>query len=366
MHIIRQDNKCGLTDEQNNPLIPCQYQSLSPILPTLNPRSVNMYAEIGKKEYVCAQKEGYFGVISLENAPILPFEYAEIRRYAINDLFVVRKNQKWGVVNRSNEIIVAFDYDDLGNYFIGEGIIAKQGDFYGIIRSDGSQIVPFMYEHISYLDPADANLRYPHWLLYALRYQGRKYTFGYNYLPIDISIYGEQTQLTANFIAKNRCEYTLAVCAGNLDLGKIILKSDGEEWAQVEYSKYRIIAPENSYQYALDQLASQLQQNLPIDAKYLKNLFGKVYTWSYLFWQKISPYLNADNLHCVAEIMLIGLKKAAAKDDIACGRKIFYQQGLRLLHQHCSSTDYESHCNYLLAAVAKTPEKHKFLLDCFF
>jgi hypothetical protein len=366
MNIIRQDNKCGLSDDNNNLLIPCLYQSLSPILPTLNRRSVHEYAEIGTNEYVCAQKDGYCGVLSLENAPILPFEYEEIRRYSIDDLFVVRKNQKWGVVNRNNELIVAFEYDDLGNYFVGGGIIAKQNNLYGIIKADGSQIVPFSYDNMQYVDPEDGYLRQPHWLLYQITHQNRKYTFGYNYLLLDLSIYGQQTQLTGNFVSKNRCEYTLSVYAGNLDFGKIILKSDGEEWEQVEYSKYRLVSPENSYTYALDQLATQLQQNLPTDAKYLKNLLGKVYTWSHLFWEKISPYINANNLHCVAEIMVIGLKKAASKEDIACGKKIFYEQGLRLLHQHSSTADYETHCNYLLAAVAKTPVKRQFLLDCFF
>lgn len=366
MHIIQQAKQFGLNDNNNKLLIPCIYESLSPILPTLKPRTVDMYEQIGKNEYVCAKKSGYFGAITVENELILPFEYDEIRRYAVADLFVVCKNKKWGAVNRSNQIMLPFDYDDLGNYFVGEGIIAKKGDFYGIIRPDTSEIVPFIYDNLTYGDPADGALRYPHWLLYDATYQGRKYTFGYNYQPLDVSIYGQPQQLTANFIDKNRCEYTLAVVAGHLPFGKIIVKSDGEEWEQVEYSKYRIISPENSYKYALAQLCEALRQNKVITTAYLKTLFAKVYTWSYLFWEAVSPLVTPQNLHAVAELMLIGLKKTASKGDIACGKKTFYEQGLRILKQHSSVVEYENHCNYLLAAVAKTPTKHSFLLDCFF
>lgn len=362
MFFSKRNDKFGLVDAQGNQIIPFEYEYLTQIY------STPVHEHLAKNfTYISAFQNKTYGVLDTQGNCILPFEYQRIGEYAINDLFVVCKNGKWGVVDKNNETVLDFEYEALGDYFVGEGIIAKKGGLYGIIRKDGSELVPFIHNKISYMHPADAYLKQPHWLLYDIDFQGRRHTFGYNYLPIDTSIYRGHTQLTGNFTSKSRCEYTMAVYAGNLDFGKIILKSDGEEWEQVEYSKYKPIAPEHSYKYALAELCALLEQKKPVDAKLLKTLFGKVHTWSYIFWEQLSPFLNPDNIFCVAELMIIGLKKAAHKEDIACGRKIFYEQGLRILHKHSSTPQaYEVFCQRLLAAVEKTPAKHTFLIDCFF
>lgn len=371
MRITQNGDKFGLFDEKNNALIPCEYQRLSPIIVKLGKRSVDAYDAIGKKELVCAQKNDLFGVFDLDGAPVLPFEYEAIGRYAIGDFFTVRKGGKWGIISRSGESVLPFAYDALGHFFAGEGIIAKKGDFYGIIRRDGSEIVPFIYDFLQYEEPADGYLKYPHWLLYEAVYQGRTYTFGYNYLPIDLSIYGATTQRSAKFTSSSRCEYYLSVSTSIFPCGKVVLKSDGEEWEEQSPNRYQPLQPENSYQHALADLLTRLEQGAAVDAAYLKTTFGKVYTWSYIFWDKIRPFLREDNhayiFDCVVEIMLLGLQQPASKEDGAAGRRNFYEQGLRLIHAHTSAEQYEVYCNYMLNALKeKNPAKHAFLLDCFF
>lgn len=382
MKIVNNFNKVGLSSIKDQIIIPTDYENIKSLVTDFyqgwNDADSDDTINDGH-HYFRVSKDGHWGVIDIHQNTILPFEYEAIGRFAFSGHYIVQKQEKWGVVNAKNEILLPFHYDGLGDYFVGDGIIANKDDLYGIIRMDETEIVPFIYRGIEYQMFNPQNMQVPNWQLYRLTKGVSKYdilTFAADYKPLDLSCYRMAGLMGGTFAHGNSSYFTVKSCNNDFYFN---VDNDGLEWEDIRWGNRSAIvktplANENSYQYALSELRTRLEQKQTVDAKYIKSLFAKVYTWTPDYWTYLEPYIDNTNYRIVEFILETGLKKAAHKEEIACGQKRFYEAGLRFVHRICQTfgttkipheeTPYGQLYNRLLAVVEKSAGKTILLKDC--
>jgi hypothetical protein len=351
-------------------ILPIEYELLDNINRTFKKRDCS-YSYLFESEYIRAKKAGVCALLSLDGEVILPFEYEDMRRYAINDQIVVKKNGKWGLINLQKEVLIPFEYDYLGECFIAGGLVAKKNGFYGIIRPDQSVLLPFEYDKIEY-EARHGSLEKHlvgevEWLHYGVIYKNERIHFGKDYRHIDLSMYGYCGVSGTGHRRENGLTdwtYRINVTTGTLGYGKVCLNELGEELERDDSYNYSPILPENSYRYALDTLKQALQNGQTLDPKTLKKLFGKVHTWTHKYWDELAPLLNTQNMELAEQLLEIGLKKAARKQDIANGKKEFYTRGVEIIRQNTPAR-LEPLSQKLLDVVKKSADKTKLVADCF-
>lgn len=351
-------------------ILPIEYEFLDNINRTFKKRDCS-YSYLFESEYIRAKKSGACALLSLDGEEILPFEYEDMRRYAINDQIVVKKNGKWGLINLQKEVLIPFEYDFLGDCFIAGGLVAKKNGFYGIIRPDQSILLPFEYDKIEYDVDKDTARKHAagelEWFYFDVMYKGARIHFGKDYRHIDLSMYGYCGVSGTGSRDENGLSdwtYRINVTTGTLGYGKVCLNELGEELERDDRYNYSPILPENSYRYALDTLKQALQNGQIADAKTLKKLFGKVHTWTAKYWDELEPLLNAQNIEVAEQLLEIGLKKAARKQDIANGKKEFYTRGVEIVQKNAPERS-QALSEKLLEAVKKSADKTKLVSECF-
>jgi hypothetical protein len=129
--IVTSDTGTGLFDEFGRQLIPCIYQELQNIS--------------GYNEYFQAKKGGKFGIVTIDNKILLPFEHDKIQWLPERNVFLVNKNDKYGMANLQGKVEITAEYDVL-KYISDTLIYAKKKNKYGILSSKGSVKLPFEFD----------------------------------------------------------------------------------------------------------------------------------------------------------------------------------------------------------------------------
>ena len=98
------------------------------------------------------QSEGKYGLINLEGTLILPCEYDSITPIkGIKNSLIIKKEGKVGLANTSGTIIVPVEYAEVtsltSNYQNGY-IVKNAENKYGVIASDGNKILECVYNNI--------------------------------------------------------------------------------------------------------------------------------------------------------------------------------------------------------------------------
>ena len=204
---VRNGELYGIIDYRGNELLPCQYQSIEPLVGTSKSILIKKddkvglmddtgsiiiepeYAEITavneeySNGYIVKNEEGKVGLIGYTKEKILDVIYDEIDSVCGNNYYivttngtkqVVRKNgekvfdvnvdaitnisengiivendRKYGILDLEGNEKLAIQYEDL-QYAFSEYYIAKKDGKVGIIRANGEEVCEFKYEKIQY------------------------------------------------------------------------------------------------------------------------------------------------------------------------------------------------------------------------
>lgn len=96
------------------------------------------------------QKQGKFGVITLEGIELIPPTYKYITAFK-NGYATVYENNSAGILNRKGLLVVPFDYKDI-SFVRGGYAIANKDNKYGLISTDNKVIHPFVWDELHMLD----------------------------------------------------------------------------------------------------------------------------------------------------------------------------------------------------------------------
>jgi hypothetical protein len=119
--VVQKSKKFGLVDEQNNVIIPIQYDGMNLDL---------AYKIPGLEITVVAEKNGKFGVVDLNNQTIIPFEYDELKRISHSGLFKAKKNNNlYQIVDLENKPISSDFFDEVSLFVHG----GYEKDEYGFL-----------------------------------------------------------------------------------------------------------------------------------------------------------------------------------------------------------------------------------------
>ncbi len=113
-------------------------------------------------KYLILKKGNDFFVINEMGTISIPIgNYDEIK-YAYNDCVLARKNDLWGVVSLNNEIIIPFQYDDISAIGTSEhkyySIYESESWKTGVIDEEGNVVIDTDYEEIDCLIGSDGSV----------------------------------------------------------------------------------------------------------------------------------------------------------------------------------------------------------------
>lgn len=179
---VKENGKWGVYNKETDQLtVPYTYEDID-----------YCYGCNTKGDYVFAQKDGKWGVMSFKNEILVPFEYdhehinmrsdewieslyKDGRKYSINlrtkkveidtceclptedlssldtqlgDYTGQRRNGKWGLVNAQGKLILDHVYDDINNFGDSSGVVGiVRNEKYGVADSTGKIIIPLAYDY---------------------------------------------------------------------------------------------------------------------------------------------------------------------------------------------------------------------------
>lgn len=156
---VKKEGKLGFIDKNEKTIIPFDYTDYKFIFDSSTPH--NSYFKKDKKYvtregYMILSKEkwGYLSYPSMEVK--IPFIYDDIEpmNNQTGEIFA-QKDGFWGVIDINNKVIVPFDYQDLDEEFNGMRSFKKEG-LWGFMNSKGKEVIPprFKYKSKFYSDKA--------------------------------------------------------------------------------------------------------------------------------------------------------------------------------------------------------------------
>lgn len=97
--------------------------------------------------------KGYFGALDRMGKIVVPFEFENLSRGALNQEFIFTKNDKMGVVSRSGEIVIDGIYDEivLDGYFEHNFYHVYKDGLVGLINSKHQIMFEPRYRYIDYV-----------------------------------------------------------------------------------------------------------------------------------------------------------------------------------------------------------------------
>lgn len=129
---VQNNGLLGIIDENGKIVIPLNYERISDIS--------------NEKLFVVRKREKY-GMVDINNKIIIPIEYDLIKAFS-DKKALVKINDKASYINKKNEIVIKTDYDfhSMGN-FINNIAIVKKNNKYGYIDLSGNEIIPLIYDN---------------------------------------------------------------------------------------------------------------------------------------------------------------------------------------------------------------------------
>jgi hypothetical protein len=112
------------------------------------------------KKYYFAQKEGKWGVVTMSDNIILPFEYEMVEQTWYNnftgiDTFIVQKNGYLGTVDFQNNIVIPLKYDAISGWceYGPSAHYVQLNQKIGLIKHSGEKIIPVEFDDVVYYTP---------------------------------------------------------------------------------------------------------------------------------------------------------------------------------------------------------------------
>jgi hypothetical protein len=98
-----------------------------------------------------AQRDGMWGLISINDSIVVPFENTMISTGRFFRYYVVERNGKAGVINEDGQVLLPFEYEAIAPCYYDEEnrFIAKRDGSFGLIDLQGKVIIPFEFDSIS-------------------------------------------------------------------------------------------------------------------------------------------------------------------------------------------------------------------------
>ncbi|HNO24867.1 MAG TPA: WG repeat-containing protein, partial [Leptospiraceae bacterium] len=136
---IQKGKKSGVFDlKKGEEIIPCDYSQIQ-------------ISEDGK--YIFALQKKKWGVLSLKNETVIPFEYIELRRHH-QGMFSVKGKDGWKFVNRKNVQVGRYKYEDIDYRYSGQGwdklslntILVKRTGLWGTVDEKGEELIVPKYD----------------------------------------------------------------------------------------------------------------------------------------------------------------------------------------------------------------------------
>lgn len=103
------------------------------------------------RKVAMSEHGGKWGLISIDDRIIIPFENTRIGSGRFFPYYVVERNGKAGVMNEEGQVLLAFEYETLTPCYYDEKnrYIAKRDGLFGLIDLKGQVVIPFEYDGIS-------------------------------------------------------------------------------------------------------------------------------------------------------------------------------------------------------------------------
>lgn len=134
---VRKNRKYGLIDQNNNTIIPFNYDAMNldlakQILLRLTTRSISdittrtsnpnpeedgeIYVEDNDNLTIVVSKRKKFGVVNFKNEVKVPFIYDDVQRVSETGIFKAKKGKYYQIINENNEVLNPGPFDDVANF----------------------------------------------------------------------------------------------------------------------------------------------------------------------------------------------------------------------------------------------------------
>jgi|YNPMSStandDraft_2_1061718.scaffolds.fasta_scaffold00049_17 hypothetical protein len=130
--LVRINMKSGFIDGSGKEIIEVKYE--------------NVFGP--KKDLFAVKLNEKWGVILKEGKTVIPFDYDLI---FLNDLIIIKKDNKYGIAGWNGNIIVEPKYDYIGSFSNGFAIVRIDGK-YGLIDDSGKEVIKPKYDDIGDCD----------------------------------------------------------------------------------------------------------------------------------------------------------------------------------------------------------------------
>uniref|UniRef100_UPI0039B9648C WG repeat-containing protein n=1 Tax=Candidatus Ruminimicrobium bovinum TaxID=3242779 RepID=UPI0039B9648C len=172
--IAEKQGKFGLLNLDGKEILPCEYESITPLKGIKNSMLVKNNGKFGivnsdgtiivpveyvsvsaltteyKNGFLVKNAENRFGIIRSDGQVALECKYDEIKNIEDNTNYIVKENGKWKVTTTDGTIFLEGKVDNAVAMNYGNVIIKENGK-YGIIDLTENIAVPTVYENLTYM-----------------------------------------------------------------------------------------------------------------------------------------------------------------------------------------------------------------------
>lgn len=134
---VQKDGKYGLIHLDGTEILPCEQDSIDPIVGT---KSVFTTTQNGKK-----------GLVDSNGKRIIENKYADIKALTTkyeNGFIVKAENGKYGVVNYDKTIALEEKYDEIANVYGNKMYVVKEANNWKIVNTDGNAFLENKFEQV--------------------------------------------------------------------------------------------------------------------------------------------------------------------------------------------------------------------------
>jgi len=134
---VKQQGRWGIMDYQKHLLVPCEYDKIHNVL----------------DQHVVAVKNEKMGIVDLNGAPEVPFEYETINQRLKNGLFpfgvgISPGKQRWGLVDSTGRVVLPAEYDQVEQFYYCDLMKVKKDGKCGVLDPTGRLRVPLQFSDI--------------------------------------------------------------------------------------------------------------------------------------------------------------------------------------------------------------------------
>ncbi len=136
--VIKKENKSGLVNSDGTIIVPVEYSDIISV------------TEDYKNGYIVKSAEGKYGVIKSDGTVALECKYDAIDNIVDNNRYIVKLNGTWQVTSEDGNTYLEGKVSNVSGMNNGNVIVKKDGK-YGVIGIDEKEIIPAEYEELVYM-----------------------------------------------------------------------------------------------------------------------------------------------------------------------------------------------------------------------